>query len=78
VNCNGNSWSPPPVSCLKLNVDAHLSDDGRWALGWLMRKSDGSCAGAGTKVLKGLNDVAMAKSFRTSSSSELGRKSSAP
>jgi ribonuclease HI len=26
-----------------------------------MRKSDGSCAGAGTKVLKGLNDVATAE-----------------
>jgi ribonuclease HI len=26
-----------------------------------MRKSDGSCAGAGTKVLKGLNEVAMAE-----------------
>jgi ribonuclease HI len=45
----------------KLIVDAHLTNDGRWALGWVMRKSDGSCAGAGTKVLKGYDDAAMAE-----------------
>jgi ribonuclease HI len=61
VICNSNSWSPPPVHSLKLNVDAHLTNDGRWALGWVMRRSDGSCAGAGTKVLKGYDDAAMAE-----------------
>ncbi|MCI28361.1 hypothetical protein A2U01_0049561 [Trifolium medium] len=30
---NNISWSPPPMSFLKLNVDAHLSDDGRWGFG---------------------------------------------
>jgi hypothetical protein len=33
VNCNSTSWSPLPISSLKLNVDAHLTDDGCWALG---------------------------------------------
>ncbi|GAU51479.1 hypothetical protein TSUD_413680 [Trifolium subterraneum] len=27
---NNICWSPPPLNCLKLNVDAHLNDDGRW------------------------------------------------
>ncbi|PNX60442.1 hypothetical protein L195_g060183, partial [Trifolium pratense] len=26
---NNICWSPPPENYLKLNVDAHLSDDGR-------------------------------------------------
>jgi ribonuclease HI len=51
------------VLSLKLNVDAHLANDGRWALGWVMRRSDGSCAGAGTKVLKGDDDAAMAEAI---------------
>jgi hypothetical protein len=29
LDCNNSSWSPPPRACLKLNVDAHLLDDGR-------------------------------------------------
>ncbi|MCI11961.1 hypothetical protein A2U01_0033064, partial [Trifolium medium] len=29
---NNKSWSPPPRNCLKLNVDAHLHDDGHWGL----------------------------------------------
>ncbi|MCI37704.1 hypothetical protein A2U01_0058928, partial [Trifolium medium] len=27
---NNKSWNPPPSNFLKLNVDAHLTDDGRW------------------------------------------------
>ncbi|MCI52749.1 hypothetical protein A2U01_0073995, partial [Trifolium medium] len=42
---NNNSWNPPPSNFLKLNVDAHLSDDGRWGFGMILRRDDGRCIG---------------------------------
>jgi hypothetical protein len=29
LDYNNSSWSPPPRACLKLNMDAHLLDDGQ-------------------------------------------------
>ncbi|KAK2358351.1 Polynucleotidyl transferase, ribonuclease H superfamily protein [Trifolium repens] len=58
---NSKSWSPPPLNSLKLNVDAHLTSDGRWGFGWILRGSDGRCAGAGTRVCLGSNDVDLAE-----------------
>ncbi|PNY05637.1 hypothetical protein L195_g002091 [Trifolium pratense] len=52
------SRSPPPLNFLKLNVDAHLSDDGRWGFGSVLRGEDGHYVGATTRVCKGSNDVA--------------------
>jgi ribonuclease HI len=49
------------MSFLKLNVDAHLHDDGRWGYGMILRRPDGRCIGAATKVLKGSDDVTLAE-----------------
>jgi ribonuclease HI len=57
------SWSPPPATTLKLNVDAHLTGDGHWAFGWVVRQSDGRCVGAVTKVLKGTDDATEAEAM---------------
>jgi ribonuclease HI len=58
---NNKSWSPPSLNCHKLNVDAHLKDDGRWGFGLILRRVDGRCVGAATRVCAGSNDVAMAE-----------------
>jgi ribonuclease HI len=47
---HNNSWSPPPRGTLKINVDAHLSSDGHWFSGLLLRRSDGSTVGAATRA----------------------------
>ncbi|MCI75967.1 hypothetical protein A2U01_0097236, partial [Trifolium medium] len=39
-------WSPPPRGSLKINVDAHLSSDGHWFSGLILRREDGSAVGA--------------------------------
>jgi ribonuclease HI len=49
------------LDSLKLNVDAHLSSDGRWGFGWILRGRDGRCAGAGTRVCFGSNDADLAE-----------------
>ncbi|CAJ2662949.1 unnamed protein product [Trifolium pratense] len=58
---NNKSWSPPPKDYLKLNVDAHLSGDGHWGLGLVLRREDGHCIGAATKMIQGTEDVCMAE-----------------
>jgi ribonuclease HI len=55
------SWSPPTGIYHKLNVDAHLSDDGRWGYGLILRRADGRCVGAATRVCDGTSDAAMAE-----------------
>ncbi|MCI66728.1 hypothetical protein A2U01_0087986, partial [Trifolium medium] len=47
----------PPNGALKLNVDAHPSDDGRWALGMVLRTEEGKCVGAAMKVVRGSHDI---------------------
>jgi ribonuclease HI len=61
IDRNKTSWSPPPRNFLKLNVDAHLHGDGRWAYGLVLRRSDGRCLGAATKICNGNADAAMAE-----------------
>ncbi|PNX84141.1 hypothetical protein L195_g040194, partial [Trifolium pratense] len=34
---NDTSWSPPLRDILKINVDAHLSSDGHWSTGLVLR-----------------------------------------
>ncbi|KAK2367272.1 putative mitochondrial protein [Trifolium repens] len=58
---NNKSWNPPSRNCHKLNVDAHLKDDGRWGFGLILRRDDGRCVGAATRVREGPNDAAMAE-----------------
>ncbi|GAU17808.1 hypothetical protein TSUD_171970 [Trifolium subterraneum] len=58
---NNISWSPPPSNFLKLNVDAHLTSDGRWGFGMLVRSDDGRCIGAATRVCNGDHDADMAE-----------------
>ncbi|GAU28666.1 hypothetical protein TSUD_159480 [Trifolium subterraneum] len=58
---NNISWSPPPSNFLKLNVDAHLTSDGRWGFGMLVRRDDGRCVGAATRVCNGDHDADMAE-----------------
>ncbi|XP_045797508.1 uncharacterized protein LOC123891638 [Trifolium pratense] len=55
--CNNDiSWSPPPRGTLKINVDAHLSSDGHWLTGMVLRGSDGSAIGVATRAHKGTTD----------------------
>jgi ribonuclease HI len=61
IDRNELSWSPPPSNYQKLNVDAHLRNDGRWGFGLILRNEDGRCLGAATRVCAGSNDVAMAE-----------------
>jgi ribonuclease HI len=61
ANRTNKCWSPPPRSFLKLNVDAHLHDDGRWGYGMLLRSEDGRAIGAMTKVHKGSDDATLAE-----------------
>ncbi|GAU30599.1 hypothetical protein TSUD_392900 [Trifolium subterraneum] len=61
VDRNNMCWSPPPPTFHKLNVDAHLSGDGRWGFGLVLRRDDGHCVGAATRACDGTNDVAMAE-----------------
>ncbi|MCH91756.1 retrotransposon protein putative unclassified, partial [Trifolium medium] len=63
IACNNKSWSPPPRSYLKLNVDAHLLDDGHWGLGLVLRREDGRCVGAATKLHKGSDSVGLAETM---------------
>jgi hypothetical protein len=62
-NCNDTCWNPPPRGFLKLNVDAHLRDDGRWGCGMVLRGEDGHFVGAATKVLKGSDDATLAETI---------------
>jgi hypothetical protein len=48
INRHNNGWSPPPNTLTKLNVDAHSMGDGRWGLGLVLRREDGSCVGVVT------------------------------
>ncbi|MCI12438.1 hypothetical protein A2U01_0033543, partial [Trifolium medium] len=47
-NRHNKSWNPPPRNFQKLNVDAHLCDDGHWGFGFVLRREDGRCVGAVT------------------------------
>jgi ribonuclease HI len=58
---NNNCWYPPPRNFLKINVDAHLHDDGRWGYGMILRSAHGRAVGAMTKVLKGSGDATLAE-----------------
>ncbi|PNX67488.1 hypothetical protein L195_g063540, partial [Trifolium pratense] len=42
---------------MKINVDAHLSSDGHWLTGLVLRRSDGSAIGVATRAYKGTTDV---------------------
>jgi hypothetical protein len=58
---NDECWNPSPKSFLKLNVDAHLHDDGRWGYIMILRQEDGRAVGAMTKVIKGSDDATLAE-----------------
>lgn len=60
---NNTRWSLPPKGTLKLNVDAHSLSDGRWGLGILLRRDDGSTVGAVTRVRTGSDDALLAESM---------------
>ncbi|KAK2355972.1 Ribonuclease H superfamily protein [Trifolium repens] len=72
---HNTSWSPPLRCNRKINVDAHLSSDGHWYSGLLLRRSDGSVVGSATRLHQssesanfgeatGLNDaIDMAEKF---------------
>ncbi|XP_045791800.1 uncharacterized protein LOC123886537 [Trifolium pratense] len=62
--CNNDiSWSPPPRGTLKNNVDAHLSSDGHWLTGMILRRSDGSAIRVATRAHKGTTDVITGEAF---------------
>ncbi|MCI24854.1 ribonuclease H protein, partial [Trifolium medium] len=54
---------PPPKNNLKLNVDAHSLSDGHWGLGLILRKDDGRCLGAATRVRLGTDCVVLAEAL---------------
>jgi ribonuclease HI len=47
-----NNWSPLPTAAIKFNVDGHIHGDGRWGLGWVVRKTDESCLRAATRIIR--------------------------
>jgi ribonuclease HI len=49
-----DGWIPPPPDAWKLNVDAHLMGDGKWGIGWILRKNNGDWISAATKVTHGI------------------------
>jgi ribonuclease HI len=53
--------SPPPRQNLTLSVDAHHSDDGHWGFGFILRRMDGLCVGAATKLTLGSGTVELAE-----------------
>jgi len=63
MSCRNNDWSPPVMDCLKLNVDAHSMSDGRWGLGFILRRSDGSPVVVRTKVVLSSEDVSLAEAL---------------
>ncbi|MCI92720.1 hypothetical protein A2U01_0114017, partial [Trifolium medium] len=44
-------------------VDAHRIGDGRWGLGLLLRRGDGSCVGVETKAFQCSKDVKLAEAM---------------
>ncbi|GAU40964.1 hypothetical protein TSUD_187210 [Trifolium subterraneum] len=60
---NNISWSPPLRGKLKINVDAHLSSDGHWFAGLLLRRSDGSVVGAATRAHTRSEDVVLGEAL---------------
>jgi hypothetical protein len=60
---NDISWSLPPKEALKLNVDAHSLSDGRWGIGLLLRRDDGSVVGAVTRVQMGSDCALLAEAL---------------
>jgi ribonuclease HI len=63
ANRHNISWSPPPSTFTKLNVDAHSLSDGRWGLGLVLRREDGSCVGAMTRIRQGSDCVLLAEAM---------------
>ncbi|XP_045831362.1 uncharacterized protein LOC123922707 [Trifolium pratense] len=62
--CSNNTrWSPPLRDILKANVDAHLSSDGHWFSGIVLRRSDGSIVGAATQSHKGSSEILMGEAL---------------
>ncbi|PNX98065.1 ribonuclease H [Trifolium pratense] len=60
---NNTSWSPPLRGCLKANVDAHLSSDGRWLSGLVLRREDGSAVGSATRMHKGSGEAVLGEAL---------------
>jgi hypothetical protein len=46
-----------------LNVDAHLSNDGRWDFALVLWRDDDRCVGAATRVCHGSTDVDIAEAM---------------
>ncbi|GAU50081.1 hypothetical protein TSUD_371650 [Trifolium subterraneum] len=74
IACHNKSWSPPSRDYLKLNVDAHLSNDGHWGLGLVFWREDGRCVGAAMKVCKGGDDVIWAETMGLQATLDLVRE----
>jgi ribonuclease HI len=71
---NNNSWSPPLREALKINVDAHLSSDGHWISGLILRRSDGSIVGAATRSHVASKDVAFGEALGLSDALDMAEK----
>jgi hypothetical protein len=56
-------WSPPPRGILKINVDVHLSSDGHWSSGMILRREDGSTVGAATRSHAVSDDAIMGEAM---------------
>jgi ribonuclease HI len=63
IASNNTRWNPPPRSSLKINVDAHLLDDGHCGLGLVLRRDDGLAVGAATRLVKGSGNVDLAETL---------------
>ncbi|MCI59513.1 hypothetical protein A2U01_0080768, partial [Trifolium medium] len=59
-----------------INVDAHLSSDGHWYSGLILRRSDGSAVGAATRLHKGSDDIVMGEALGLNDALDLVEKQS--
>ncbi|PNX93659.1 hypothetical protein L195_g016814 [Trifolium pratense] len=58
-----NSWTPPLRGTLKINVDAHLSSDGHWFVGLILRRSNRSVVGAATQAHTRSEDILLGEAL---------------
>jgi ribonuclease HI len=56
-NTTNDRWIPPPQDAWKLNVDAHSLGEGKWGLGWILRKNNGDWISAATRVVQGIDEA---------------------
>ncbi|GAU47963.1 hypothetical protein TSUD_280220 [Trifolium subterraneum] len=71
---NNTCWSPPPRGILKINVGAHLSSDGHWFSGLVLRRWDGSAIAAATRLRTGSEAIVQGEAYGINDALDLVEK----